>query len=80
MQNCRRKGPNKIVSMDRRTNGQTDGQPWRFQYTPHNKVEGGIKKGCNCQHCLEVLKEFPSSIMTESGKYATKNTGNKPLH
>ena len=47
---------------------------------PPQQSGGGYKKGCNCQHCLEVLIEFPSSIMTESGKYATKNTGNKPLH
>ena len=34
MQNCRRKAADKIVSTDRRTDGQNDGQPWRFQYTP----------------------------------------------
>ena len=34
----------KIVSTDRRAGGQTDGQPWRFQYTPSTSL-WGYKEG-----------------------------------
>ena len=36
MQNCRRKASDKVVSTDR----WTDGQPWRFQYTPSTSLWG----------------------------------------
>ena len=63
MINCKRKAPDKIVSTDGQTDGRTDRQPWRFQYTPFYFVVGDINivgKGGNAsnQHFLLFRKCF----------------------
>ena len=58
MQNCRLNAPDKIVSMDRRMDGQMGGQPWQFQYTPFHFVVGGI----NLSHPEKMGRSVISAI------------------
>ena len=62
MQKCRSNAPDKMASMDRWTDGQTDGQPWGFQYTPPLHY-GGIINGQCIMNALDNndLVKFTSS-------------------